>query len=140
MQQSRADIVVGWAVYALRSFATLPFALQIAPFVSGQAAKAERLIVKVIEGSQYLEADRGFNDTMELKFTTTKRDEAQANDLWAKIDAAMIAGLQTPGSNGRALTLFSRLDFITEEATTGLDNSTNFRHYSRTIPLHVKLL
>jgi len=139
-QLSRADTVIDWTIYAVRSFATLPFSLQIVPFVSSEDAKAERLVVKVVEGEQYLEADQGFNDTMTLTFKTTKRDAAAVNDLWARIDAALIAGLQTDGSNTRALTIFSRLDFLTENATTDLSSTTNFRHFSRTIPLHVKLL
>lgn len=140
MQLSRAGIVVQWIIYAIRSFATLPFSLQIEPYVSSADAKAERLVVKVVEGEQYLEADQGFNDTLTLTFKTTKRDAAAVNDLWAKVDEALIAGLQTEGSNTEALTLFSRLDFLTENATTDLTHGANTRQFSRTIPLHVKLL
>lgn len=140
MQLSRADTVIDWTIYAIRTFATLPFSLQIVPFVSSEDAKAERLVVKVTDGGNYLEADQGFDGTMTLMFKTTKRDAAEVNDLWAKIDAALIAGLQTDGSNTRAITIFSRLDFLTENATTELSNTTNFRHFSRTIPLHVNLL
>ncbi len=139
-QQSRADIVIEWTIYAIRTFVTLPFSLQIVPFVSGKEAEAERLVIKVVEGENYLEADQGFNDVMTMTFKTTKRDEATVKDLWAKIDAALIAGLQTEGSNARAITIFSRLDFLTENATTELTSTTNFRHFSRTIPLHVLLL
>jgi hypothetical protein len=140
MQLSLADVIADWTVYAIRTFATLPFNLQVSPFVSGKDAPAERLIVKVEIGEQIVAADQCFMGTMTLTFKTTKRDAAAANDIWAKVEAALVSGLQTTGSNARALTLFSRLDFITEEATTGLDNTSNFRHYTRTIPLHAKLL
>lgn len=137
---SRTDTVVEWVIYAIRAFATLPFSLQIVPFVSSEEAKAERLVVKVTEGLQYLEADQGFSDVLTLTFKTTKRDAAAVNDLWAKIDAALIAGLLNDTSNTSALTLFSQLILITEEAATEKSNTPNFRHFSRTIPLKVKLL
>ena len=140
MQLSRADTVAEWVIYAIRTFATLPFDLQITPFTSSEDAKAERLVVKVTEGEQYLEADQGFNDTLTLTFKTVVRDAAAVKDLWAKIDAAFTAGLQTAESNARAISLFSRLDMLTENATSSMDNTANFRHFSRTIPLHVKLL
>ena len=135
-----ADVVVDWAVYAIQSFATLPFGLSVSPFVSDMDAASSRLTVKVEIGEQYLEADQGFNGTMTFSFKTVERDPSKANDVWAKIEAALTAGLQTPGSNARAITLFSRLDFLTENATTTLDNTSNFRHYTRQIPIHVKLL
>lgn len=137
---SRTDTVADWVIYAIRTFATLPFSLQIVPFVSSEEAKAERLVVKVTEGPQYLEADQGFSDVLTLTFKTTKRDAAAVNDLWAKIDAALIAGLLNDTSNTSALTLFSQLILITEEATTDKSSTPNFRHFSRTIPLKVKLL
>ena len=139
-QISLADTITGWMIYAFKTFAQLPFDLQVEPFVSGAEAQAERLIIKVEIGEQYLEADQGFNGNLTLTFKTTERDAAKANEKWTQAEAALLAGMQTEASNARAITLFSRLDFLTENATTSLDHSANFRHFVRTIPLHAKLL
>lgn len=139
-QTTLGDKVTEQVLFGFRSFATLPYDLQIEPFVSDEDAKSERVVVKTEIGEQYLEADQGFNATLTVVFKTVERDAAKANDKWAKAEQALYEGLETSASNARGITIFSRLDFLTENATTTIDNSDNFRKYTRTIPMHVKLL
>lgn len=139
-QLTLGDKVTEQVIFGFRSFATLPFDLQIEPFVSDEATKAERVVVKTEIGEQYLEADQGFNATLMVMFKTVERNANIANDKWAKVEQALYEGLQTSAANARGILIFSRLDFITESATTEIDNSANFRKYTRTIPMHVALL
>lgn len=140
MQLSRADIVTEWVVYAIRAFGELPFDLQVEPFTSDETAQSERLIVKVDEGRQYLEADQGFDDTLTLTFKTTARDAAEVGDIWAKVDAAFIEGLLNDTSSTSARMKFSQLIMITEDATSSKEVSAGLRKFTHTIPLKVKLL
>lgn len=140
MQLTLGDTVTEWVIYALQTFAALPFDLQVVPFSETKEAASERLIVRTEIGEQLLEADQCFMGTLTLTFKTPNRDALAANDVWAKAEAALVAGLQTTGSNTRALELFSRLDLLTENASSQVEISTNFRRYSRVIPLHVKAL
>ena len=140
MQESLGTAISNWVISAFRTFAVLPFDLQIEPFVSGAEAQSERLIIKVEIGNQYWEADEGYNGTMTITFKTVERDAAIADDKWAKAEAALFAGMQTAGSLAAMQTLFQRICFLTNDASSSLDNTDNFRRYTRTIPLQVKPL
>jgi spore coat protein CotH len=144
MKLSIPDAVVEWSTLAIRASGQLPGGLQIVPYISDKDANANRLVIKCELGEQILEADQPFNATLtfELRALLQSYDETKVKDLWAKIEAALIAGLLTPGTdiNARGVATFSTLRFFVENATTSLDRGTSVRKFTRTIPLHVATL
>ena len=137
---SIADKVVTWVIYAIRTFGTLPADLAIVPFVSAEQAHQRKIVVKCETGPQILEADQCFTGDLSLEYKTVDRDAQDANDVWAKVENALVQGLQNTTSNAKALETFSRLDMLTEDAQNSTSNTANHRIFSRIIPLHIGLL
>ena len=134
-QLSRGDIVTEWVVYALQTFATVPFGFQVIPFVDDANAKNERLVVKMEVGAKMESGPEPYQCTASFSFHTVNRSAEEANDVFAKVTAGLADSLQQAAGITYANTLFTWLQIFPEEAETNLDNSGNFRIYTRTIPL-----
>jgi len=133
-QLALADTVAEWTIFALRAAATLPADLQIVPFVSSEQAQSERLIVKCETGNKRLDGGELYDLTLTFEFITTKRSAEEANDIFAKVEAAISSNL-TATARTRAGELFKEVFLFPENATTTLDHGGNVRTYTRTLPL-----
>ncbi len=137
-QLSLADTLVEWSIFALRAAATLPADLQIVPFVSGEEAESERLIVKCETGARLLEGGNLYQCQLSFELRTVTRNSDAANDIFAKVETA-IAGSPAASAITRARQLFKEVFIFTESTQTTLDHSTNVRSYTRTIPIQTAL-
>lgn len=135
MQTGLADKLTEWAIYALRQYATLPFDLQIVPFAGSDAAENERLVVKMDVGAKMDSGPEPYQCAASFSFHTVNRSAEEANDVFAKTQAALVDSLQNATGVTFASTLLTFLQMFPEEAETSLENSGNFRVYTRTIPL-----
>ena len=134
-QQALADKVTEWAIYALRTFATLAADLQVVPFAGSDDAENERLVVKCEVGAKMNSGPKPYQCQLSFELNTVNAAD-EANDVFAKVEAAMAAALNDAASVAYATTQgFTWLQIFTEEADTSLDNSNNFRKYNRTFPL-----
>ena len=138
MQFGLADKICDWAIFAVRAYATLPFDLQIAPFVGGDSAENERVIVTADVGEQMDSGPEPFQCRLAFEFRTVTRTANDANDVFAKIEAALANSLQVAAGVTYATPIFTWLQIFPENAETTLSNSGNFRIYTRTIPLRAK--
>lgn len=135
-QQSLADKTVEWSIAALRAFATLPADFQIVPFVSDEKSESERLIVKCEVGARLESGVKPYQCLLSFKFKTARRSEAEANDIFAKVQAALQSALSNAASIAYATANgFTWLQIFTEESETTTDSSTDIREYTRTLPL-----
>jgi len=133
MQFTIGDKIEQWAIYALRTAGTLPFDLQVEQFNSTATTKPERLVTKVEVGERMLEGQKPYAATLDVSFYTVNRNAEEADDVFAKVEAC----LTNPVTSDYVNSNFTWLLVMTEAAKTSLDTQTNFRVYTRSIPLQV---
>ncbi len=131
MQKTLGNLVEDWAIQALKAAATLPYSLQIRPYNATGKTNAERLVIKAEVGERLEEGQKPYVVALEIAFHTTKRSAEQADALFAKVEACLVA----PATSDYVNANFTWLLVRTEEAKTTLENTPNFRVYKRTIPL-----
>lgn len=131
MQYTIGNKIEQWAIEAMRTAGTLPFDLQVESFNSSIATKNERLVVKAEVGERMLEGEKPYACELEVAFHTVNRSAEEADDLFAKVEASLISPVTSTYVNAN----FTWLLVMTESAKTTLSNQSNFRVYTRAIPL-----
>jgi len=140
MTKTLEDTLIDYAVQWARSAGTLPADLQIVGYNSSEQASTERVIVKAAVGEQLMEGQTPFKATLTFEYHTANRNAEEASDVFARIENALFSPTPTAAQQTYVDATFQWLLVITEEAQNSLSNSSNFRIYSRTIPLQAKLL
>lgn len=142
---TKGNQVEAWAIEALRAAATLPFDLQINPQQSSDAAQAERLVVTCAIGESTWEGEikpggqpgqDHFEAVLTFDFHSINRSAEQANDVFAKTEAALCS----PVASAYVDAHFFDLVIFDEKARTTNETRGNFRIFTRTIPLRVGFL
>jgi hypothetical protein len=133
MQQTIGNKIEAWAIQALRAAATLPFDLQVEAFNSSAETATERIVVKAEIGEKMLEGQKPYAAQLDVSFHTVNRDADEANDVFAKAEASLVA----PASSAYVTANFTWLLVMTEAARTTMETRGNFRVFTRTIPLQV---
>jgi hypothetical protein len=145
MQETEGNAVEKWIIMVLRAAATLPFNLPIEPLNSSAQTQPERCYVECVFGPKQSageikpggRAGDNHNDAvLTITFKTVNRMADEANDIAAKINAAV----KSPASIAYVNTHFFDLSWIDNQAQFGIQVTSNFRVFTFTIPLIVGTL
>ena len=133
MQLKLGNKIEAWAIYALRATATLPFDLQVEAYNSSADTATDRIVVKAVVGEQMEDGQKPFAAQLDVSFHTVNRDADAANDVFAKVEASLVA----PATSAYVNANFTWLLVRTEIAQSTMETRGNFRVFTRTIPLQV---